>query len=360
MSFNPIITYQQQYEKKNEEVLTKIEFQEKVQHVRTIIHNDPQLLRIENVSNDPMPRIHASKFNIEDAIFKLQKYGCLIVENIIPLETCDHFVRDMQPYLDAIRTGSDDFTGRATKRAGALVARTPNSWLMAAHPIVYEICQAILGLQVIHAGKNAVQKKNGEHIFAKNVDENFGNPWQLHVTQIIAINKTETPQMMHRDKWASMYDFPDIETNIGSMWAVGSDFTAENGATRVILGSHKWPKQRVPDEKIDTVQQATMKRGSALFFLGSCWHGGGGNVSNETRYGVTYQWNLAWLRQEENQYLSTLPEIAKHFPRSLTKLIGYDVANASLGYYGNIRHPSKVFNSKRAINWASSSSKSKL
>ena len=96
----------------------------------------------------------------------------------------------------------------------------------------------------------------------------------------------------------------------------------------------------------------------ALFFLGSCWHGGGGNVSNETRYGVTYQWNLAWLRQEENQYLSTLPEIAKHFPRSLTKLIGYDVANASLGYYGNIRHPSTVFNSKRAINWASSSSKS--
>ena len=47
-----------------------------------------------------------------------------------------------------------------------------------------------------------------------------------------------------------------------------------------------------------------MPRGSVLFYSGSVYHGGGANRSDATRIGLNITYNVAWLRQEENQYLS--------------------------------------------------------
>ena len=46
---------------------------------------------------------------------------------------------------------------------------------------------------------------------------------------------------------------------------------------------------------------------------------------------ITYL--LGWLRQEENQYLSCPPEIARDLDPALQALLGYTVGNGSLGYY---------------------------
>ena len=42
--------------------------------------------------------------------------------------------------------------------------------------------------------------------------------------------------------------------------------------------------------------------------------------------------NLGWLRQEENQVLSALHEVARHFPEQLQRLIGYDLGGPYLGF----------------------------
>ena len=42
---------------------------------------------------------------------------------------------------------------------------------------------------------------------------------------------------------------------------------------------------------------------------------------------------LSWLSQEENQYLSCPPEVARSLPPELTDLMGYTMADYALGYF---------------------------
>ena len=66
-----------------------------------------------------------------------------------------------------------------------------------------------------------------------------------------------------------------------------------------------------------------MARGSVLVFLGSVFHGGGANETDADRIGVNLTYNLGWLRQEENQYLSCPPELARSLSPQMQALLGY-------------------------------------
>ena len=55
----------------------------------------------------------------------------------------------------------------------------------------------------------------------------------------------------------------------------GSRSTRKNGATAVIPGSHLWPHDRAP--AVSECTYAEMEPGSALFTLGSTYHGAGEN-----------------------------------------------------------------------------------
>ena len=216
----------------------------------------------------------------------------------------------MDPYLEAKNSGFDDFVGKVTKRVGSLIARSPASWEMACNPICSQIMHAILGYQVLNMPKRYMEMGE-DRLMAPGYRT---QPWQLHLSQIIAIGASETAQSIHRDRWAFVFDFTEVEVEVSSMWAVGTDFTLENGATRVVPGSYKLPRGRKVITDDMHITQAVMPRGSAMFYLGSSFHSGGENRSGKMRYGVNWDWNLAWLRQEENQYLSVPPAIAKDLP----------------------------------------------
>ena len=59
--------------------------------------------------------------------------------------------------------------------------------------------------------------------------------------------------------------------------------------------------------------------------------------------GCAIQFSLAWLRQEENQYLACPPELARTFPQRLQELIGYDLGAVNLGFVDH-KHPNEVLN----------------
>ena len=134
--------------------------------------------------------------------------------------------------------------------------------------------------------------------------------YQLHLTQVIDIGPAEPAQPVHRDQWAfDFFEFPaGFEVECHTMWAL-SEFTEENGATRVIPGSHTWADRLRPDPA-DTIA-AEMPRGSVLLYVGSLYHGGGANHSDAPRRGINVGYTLSWLRQEENQYLACPPEVAR-------------------------------------------------
>jgi ectoine hydroxylase-related dioxygenase (phytanoyl-CoA dioxygenase family) len=237
--------------------------------------------------------------------------GCAIVERLAPREQLAAALRELEPWLDATPIGADEFAGKRTRRTGGLIARSPTCRDLVAHPTVVDVVGRVLA----HA-------------------TNF----QLHLTQVIAIGPGEPAQLIHRDQWA--FDFfpfpPGFEVQCNTIWAM-NDFSAENGATRVIPGSNALA-DKLRFEESDTVP-AEMPAGSVVFYTGSLYHGGGANRSDHVRYGLNLTYALGWLRQEENQYLSVPPEIARTLPDPLLRLMGYARGAYALGYVDDVRDP---------------------
>jgi ectoine hydroxylase-related dioxygenase (phytanoyl-CoA dioxygenase family) len=158
---------------------------------------------------------------------------------------------------------------------------------------------------------------------------------------MISIGPGEPGQMVHRDQWAyDFFTFPaGFDVQVSTMWAM-TDFTEENGATRVVPGSHR------ADDKLrfaaDDTVGAEMRKGSVLLYLGSTYHGGGANRSDAVRVGMNVDYNLGWLRQEENQYLAVPLDVARTLPEPLQRLIGYQRGAYALGYVGDMRDPIEV------------------
>ncbi len=159
----------------------------------------------------------------------------------------------------------------------------------------------------------------------------------------IAIGPGERAQVLHADDQVQPLAKPHVATVCNSMWAL-TDFTEENGATRLVPGSHLWknPDYRNGESDVETIS-AEMLKGSVLIWHGSLWHGGGANTTaEETRVGVAMNYCAGFIRQQENIQLGTPPEVMATFTPQLRELCGLGVYR---GLTGNIdkRSPAEVF-----------------
>lgn len=160
--------------------------------------------------------------------------------------------------------------------------------------------------------------------------------YRLNVAHVLDRGPGSEQQLLHRDElvWIHLPE-PHPEVQVASIIAL-EDFGAENGATRIVPGSHRWAKERQPEE--EEIAIAEMPAGSAVVYLGSTIHGGGPNTTAaRRRRGMHVSFNLGWLRTEENQYLSVPPHIARTLPEKAQALLGYaahDALMAGGGYLG--------------------------
>ena len=254
--------------------------------------------KIKHVSTDT---------SIEEILAILEEDAGLIIDDFLSLENIDAIKDDLKPYLKVTRNGQDEFTGFETKRVGALMARSKTCQDLALNPLINQLADSFLGPHC--------------------------EDYQLHFTSAIQIGPGESSQILHRDRgvWGGFIP-RRIETQLSTVWAI-NDFTQENGATQVVPGSHKWDKNRQPLP--DEIAYAEMKAGSVFIYTGSVLHGGGTNNTNSSRLGVFLHHAPGWLRQEENQYLSCPPEVAKDFSPELRSLIGYSKGGYVLGFFSD-------------------------
>jgi ectoine hydroxylase-related dioxygenase (phytanoyl-CoA dioxygenase family) len=240
----------------------------------------------------------------EDILRAIQADGAVIIDALVDPETIARLRTETDPYMAATDNGLDDFSGRLTTRTGGLVTRSAACCDLVMHQRILELCDGFL---------------------LPNCQR-----YQLHLTQIIRLRPGQGRQVIHRDRWAWGSHLSHVEPQLNTIWAL-SHFSEENGATQVVPGSTQWPDDRVAEP--GEITQATMAPGSVLVYTGSVFHGGGENRSEGDRAGLNITYSLGWLRQEENQYLSTPPELARQLPDDLQELIGYALGQYALGYY---------------------------
>ncbi len=196
------------------------------------------------------------------------------------------------------RLQESDFNGYRTLRVSSVLAYAPSTAALVAHPLVLAVADAILK----------------PHCLAYRIGSTTG----------IEILPGEDDQELHTDDSIYPVRLPGMEFQIGVMWAL-SDFTAANGATRLVLGSHR---TREPGKPV----AAVMPAGSIAFYMGSMWHGGGANRSAAPRMGLINTYALGWLRQEVNQYIAVPPHLAARYDETVRRLLGYAKHGEHLGH----------------------------
>src|SRR5580698_9116431 len=231
--------------------------------------------------------------------------GALILDDVLSHAGIEQVRAEIDPYVEATRDGRDSFTGYQTTRTGALVARSPACRDLVMHPTILGACDTFL--------LPACDR------------------YQLHLTQVIRIRPGQPRQPLHRDRLAwGGYLQASIEPQFNTIWAL-TDFTEENGATQVVPGSPSWPESRKAEPH--EIGYAEMKAGSVLLYSGSVIHSGGENQADHDRIGINITYCLGWLRQEEDQYLSCPPAIARTLDPKLQALLGYSMGSYALGYF---------------------------
>jgi len=173
--------------------------------------------------------------------------------------------------------------------------------------------------------------------------------YQLNLGHLLQRGPGADEQWLHRDEvvWSDV-PFPHPELQLASVIAF-VDFTKDNGATRLVPGSHRWPDRDLPVvEQMqaaidpDQIAYAEMPAGSAVIYLGSTIHAGGANVTDIPRRGAHLSFTLGWLRTEENNYLPSTRQPSRAKPRSCsaTRSTTASAAAAATSAWSACRTPS--------------------
>lgn len=231
--------------------------------------------------------------------------GAVIVERAVPEAAVEATLAELRGPFDAQGLKfTNDFNGYKTRRLSGILGLSRASAEIIAHPLVMKVADKVLKRHCTN--------------------------YRIGSATAIEIMPGEGNQVLHRDDDFYPIRIPGVEFQISAMVAL-TDFTAVNGATRVVPFSQDMRDiESIPESDI---VQAVMPRGSVLFYLGAAVHAGGQNDSAEPRAGLITTYSLGWLRQEENLYLTIPREVAESYPEHISRLMGYQSHGPALGVF---------------------------
>jgi ectoine hydroxylase-related dioxygenase (phytanoyl-CoA dioxygenase family) len=235
--------------------------------------------------------------------------GYTILRDVIDPALCDEIAADLERLERELNVvpASNLFEGRHTTRIYNLLVHGPLYQKIPVHSAVLPVVEGVLDSGLLISSLSS-----------------------------IAIGPGQEAQPIHADDQLIPLPRPHIPIICNTMWAI-TDFTTENGATRLVPGSHLSDEAPNPLALYDTIS-AEMSKGSVLVWVGSLWHGGGANVTEERRVGIAMNYCAGFIRQQENQQLGIPPRIVSGFTRRLQELVGYSVYNGLVGHI-DTKHP---------------------
>jgi ectoine hydroxylase-related dioxygenase (phytanoyl-CoA dioxygenase family) len=240
-----------------------------------------------------------------------QRDGYVVLPSLLAPHELDAVLEGLEPYLGGdAPLGRNDFEGRQTNRVYALLAKVPAMAALVEHPRVLSLVDALL------------------------------EPGYL-LSAALAINLLpgETAQAWHYDDGFYTLPRPRPPVSISTIWAL-DDFTAANGATEVVPGSHLWGAETVAGDGDARAVPVVMPAGSVVVFSGTLWHRGGANRSAWRRLCVSPQYCQPWARQQENMMLAVGRRALDYSPR-IRAMLGYSIHPPFMGMVDGM-HPSRL------------------
>lgn len=235
--------------------------------------------------------------------------GFVVVERLLSDAVCASLRDELRARLGP--RGRNAFEGHATRRLYAIVAKTAACDALVEHPLVLGLLDRIL-------------------------EPNY----LLSLAQAIDIGPGEAPQALHHDDGFYRWPRPRPPLAVATIWAL-DDFTAENGATVVVPGSHRWGERLPDDADVAAARPVVMPRGSVVVFLGTLWHGGGANRTAAPRLAVTAQYCAPWCRPVESLLLAVPRARVRAASPHLQRLLGYSIHPPFMGTVDGV-HPLRV------------------
>ena len=239
----------------------------------------------------------------EEHVRAIETEGFTIVEDAIDLAFVDRLVSAIDALHAelSVSPAANIFEGTSTLRVYNLLARGKVFEEVPVHDRILPIIEGVLDRGCLVSSLSSITILPGENAQPIHADD-----------QLIPLPKPHVPLVCN------------------TMWAL-TDFTEENGATRLVPRTHTADRSPNFGEPLETIG-AVMKRGSVLVWNGSLWHGGGANASKERRIGLAMNYCAGWMRQQENQQLGIPIETARGFSPRLRKLAGFGLYRQLLGH----------------------------
>ena len=237
-----------------------------------------------------------------DHVERIATEGSTVLRGVLSADEVAALVDDLARVeaQEGIRPSTNGFEGTRTLRAYNLLRHGPLWEAVPVHPAVLPIVEGVLDAGCLVSSLSSIRIMPGE-----------------------------TAQPIHSDDQLIPLTQPHPPIVCNTMWAL-TDFTDDNGATRLVPGSHLRDKPEFGGD-YPTVP-AEMQAGDVLVWHGSLWHGGGANGTDADRIGIAMNYCAGWIRQQENQQLGLPTELVAGFPPRLQELVGYGV------YFGLIGH----------------------
>jgi ectoine hydroxylase-related dioxygenase (phytanoyl-CoA dioxygenase family) len=261
----------------------------------------------------------------DDILQALREQGYAMIPDFLSSEQLKTVNRLYDNMLGS-HSGRNNFEGNRTERIYTLVARHKIFQDIAEDPRIMALCDAL-----------------------------FMPNYLLTANQAIVISAGETPQPWHTDD--SFYPIPRPRPMVSLSTIVAVDaFTAENGGTEVIPGSHLWNDDQVTGDYFTGDSEADpgfasklkglsipveMNAGTCLVFAGTLLHRGGANRGTGTRRAFSNQYCQPWARPQENFFLAIPPKEAAQMSPKMQSLLGYSIHPPFMGQV-TASHPLKA------------------
>ncbi|MCC4832688.1 phytanoyl-CoA dioxygenase family protein [Shewanella sp. 10N.7] len=222
-------------------------------------------------------------------IDSFQKDGYVILPNMISEQQCAHF----RSLLEKDYLNYSDLYANATSSKGELSDKSTEK-------VVFNLHNKSLDWFSLFEHETVLSILD---VVLKEGSYNNAEPYYLNNISARSPAQGDTKQQMHIDSGLPGVNYC-LKANV--IWLL-DDFTIENGATRIIPGSHMWTEFPPNGEPQHEVEYVTAPQGSVLIFNANLWHGGGPNYTASSRWALLLGY-ARWFIKPSFDFMKNTPE----------------------------------------------------